>query len=94
MASRADEQNYNDMIQALAAFATTVDAKTDELQSLAGVCQAALQSEDSAVIGINSKIRDAQKKYLACAKKALEIAKAMQQELVDHKEEEKVWAED
>lgn len=94
MASRADEQNYNDMIQALAAFATTVEAKSDELQSLAGSCQAQLQSEDAAVIGINRQIRDAQKKYLACAKKALGIAKAMQQELEGHKKEDEIWAEE
>ena len=91
MAQRIDEAKYNEMINALNAFAANVFSASSDMQALATNCVQALGDGDKATGEIYAKVSACQKKYGDAATQARRIAVAMAEELAEQKKEEHVW---
>lgn len=94
MAERVVVANYENMIESLSNCARKIYDDAAELFSQANICASALGDSDSAVPQIIQKATECQQKYAECAATAMDIARAMQEELEQISQEAQVWESD
>lgn len=94
MADRVVVANYENMIDALSSCARKIYDDAAELLNQANICASALGDSDNAVPQILQRVTQSQQKYAECAATAMDIAKAMQEELEQIREEAQVWGGD
>ena len=94
MASRISERNYAEMINALCVFAKNISEQSDDMLVTAYTCTQALGDSDEASGQILGKIQVCQQKYGEAAAMAIDIAKAMQEELEKQRSERQIWQND
>lgn len=94
MAERVVVANYENMIESLSNCAQKIKDDAEELLNQANICANALGDSDSAVPQILQKATECQQKYAECADTAINIAKAMQEELEQISKEAQVWESD
>ena len=94
MAERVVVANYENMIESLSNCAQKIYSDAEELLNQANVCASALGDSDSAVPQILQKTAECQQKYAECAATAMDIARAMQEELEQISQEAQVWESD
>lgn len=94
MAERVIVANYENMIGALSSCAQKIYDDATELLNQANICASALGDSDSAVPQILQKTTECQQKYAECAATAMNIARAMQEELEQISQEAQVWGSD
>lgn len=81
MATKMDQKNYTNMINALYMFATKLDGLSTELQTNVNICRERLGSEDASIGPICTAMNKIDMAYLKLAKRALTIAKSMEEEI-------------
>lgn len=94
MADRVVRANYENMIEALSGCARKIYDDAAELLNQANVCASALGDSDNAVPQILQRVTECQQKYAECAATAMDIAKAMQEEVEAMAREDDVWESD
>lgn len=94
MADRVDIQSYENMISALTSGAQKIYEGAAQLMGYAQTCQSALGDEDKAIPEIVGRVSTCQAKYAECSGIAMDIAKAMQEELEEMMQEDQVWSGD
>lgn len=94
MADRVNKVNYENMIEALSGCAQKIYNDAAELLNQANVCASALGDSDNAVPQILQRVMECQQKYAECAEVAMDIARAMQEELEKMAKEDQVWESD
>lgn len=91
MADNIRNANYQAMMQALYNFHGRVYILASELHNVGLVASSALDEEDHAVPAIREELRRATVKYADLTKQAMDIAKAMEEELENVKKEQSIW---
>lgn len=94
MADKMIQSNYTNMINSLYNFATKIDGLSTELQTNVNICRQMLGDEDVSVGPICTAMNKIDMAYLKLAKRALTIAKAMEEEIERAKTGAVVWDED
>lgn len=94
MADRVVRVNYENMIEALSGCARKIYDDAAELLNQANVCASALGDSDNAVPQILQRVTECQQSYAECAATAMDIAKAMQEEVEAMAREDDVWESD
>ena len=94
MADKIIEAKYEAMINALNQFAVKVGSLADEMDGKSVEAASVLSDEDVAAPQICRNIRESVKKYMYACKDAINIAKAMQEELDEARKEYEIWNED
>lgn len=94
MAERVIAANYENMIEGLRSCAQKIYDDAAELLNEANICASALGDSDNAVPKILEKVTECQQKYAECAGTAMDIARAMQEELEDIIKENDEWGSD
>lgn len=81
MADMMNQKNYTNMINALYIFATKLDGLSTDLQTNVNICRERLGSEDASIGPICTAMNKIDMAYLKLAKRALTIAKDMEEEI-------------
>lgn len=88
---RIDEKKYEDMIQELNSFHSTVINSSEEMLSTVETCAQGLGDDDPAATASLRDIKKSALHYKKAALKAKKIADAMTEELEEQRKEREVW---
>ncbi len=94
MADKMTYRNYAAMIEALYNFGARTAQIGNEIQDAANKCRNVLEEEDSSIVKIYEHAARSQRGYNEVAKKALDIARKMSEELNKGESEIMMWEYD
>lgn len=94
MAGIINTENYENMMNALTAFAQRTLLAGENLKNYCASAGTVLPSHDSAIANIISGARDSAIKYKQVAAGALRIASEINQDLEKAQQEDAIWSQD